>query len=365
VNILPQEIRRMSRKQKLVTLALGAGATGALLLLFDRFARSSPLAPAHRYAVSGTWTDMASKLGISIGRNLDIKTAQRYLNDIASAALTENGVLDAATSDALRKFQTSNGIDATGVIDDETGNALQYFAAATSQSPSLLAAVTLPDATTTTTTATVLGPWAQAVARYPQMGAPFSSVVKMSAEGAKRALNDIMHLGLQLGGGLDAAAQQALKTFQANTSLPVTGLLDPETSNALLYLATVATTATTPARQAPVASRLAATRRGAASPRSPTPPPLTAAVQARLASAPRGAVVDIGHGWVMIGNCACPSGDQACIASCGGHPTAAAGHVTGIQSTTMYDPQNYYGDPKPYWPATNPIDDLVEPRDGN
>jgi len=27
-------------------------------------------------------------------------------------------------------------------------------------------------------------------------------------------------------------------------------------------------------------------------------------------------------------------------------------HV-GLQSTQMYDAQNYYGDPKPYWPASN------------
>ncbi len=276
-SIVPREFQRLSRRDKIVTVVLAAGATGGLLLLLDRFHRSTPRAPAYRYSTRGAWSDLATKLGITIGSSLDVKTAQHYLNQIAGANLKEDGILGSATMRALRNFQAHNGIEQSGVIDDETGNALQYLAAATSKNPAVQKMATLAPSAPSGSRV-----WADAVAKDPRLGAPFDEVVQMSVKGAQRALNDLLHVGLPLSGTIDTATSNALQSFQAMQALPVTGQLDSETSNALLYLATAAATARTVYRQVPA-------------------------------------------------------------------PTA---HV-GLQSTTMYDAKNYYGDPKPYWPASN------------
>lgn len=274
-SIVPREFQRLSRKDKIVTVVLAAGATGGLLLLLDRFHRATPRAPAHRYSTRGAWSDLATKLGITIGSSLDTKTAQRYLNQLTGAHLKEDGILGPSTMQALRNFQGHNGIEQSGVIDDETGNALQYLAAAASKNPALQKMATL-----TPSAPAGSRPWAEAVGKDPRLGAPFDEIVQMSMKGAQRALNDLLHVGLPLSGTLDAPTQNALQSFQSMQALPVTGQLDSETSNALLYLATAAATAHTVYRQVP-ASRV------------------------------------------------------------------------GLQSTQMYDPKNYYGDPKPYWPSSN------------
>jgi peptidoglycan hydrolase-like protein with peptidoglycan-binding domain len=294
-NVIPREFQRLSRKDKIVTVVLAAGATGGLLLLLDRFHRSTPRAPAHRYSTRGAWTDMATKLGITIGSSLDVKSAQHYLNQIANAGLKETGVLDAATSEALRKFQGHNGIEQSGIIDDETGNALQYLAAATSKGAALQKMVTLSPSAPSGSR-----PWADAVAKDPRLGPPFDEVVQMSAKGAQRALNDLMHVGLPLSGTLDAATTSALQSFQSQQGLPVTGQLDSETANALLYLATASASARTVYKPSS----------------TPAPPPYSPYLPPPAPSV---------HGeWAV-----------------------------GLQSTQMYDPKNYYGDPKPYWPASN------------
>lgn len=353
MNIIPKSFQHLSRKEKITTVLLGGAAVGSVMLLLDHFASETPRAYANRYAVRGTWTDMAGKLGITIGADLDIKTAQRYLNQIQNAGLAENGVLDTATSRAIRKFQDGNGIEQSGVIDEETGNALQYFAAATSKSPALQKAVTL-----TTPAASAPAPWANAVAADGRMGPPFTDALPMSVKGAQRALNDLMHFALPLTGIIDQAAQGALATFQAQNGLPATGQLDAETSNALLYLATAAKAAAVPPRH-----RAPATARAQAA----APPPLTAAQKQMLATAPPGAGLDLGQGWIAFalpggGTSACRNDDFACIQQSSGAQghAAAWGPVVGLQSTTMYDPRSYYGDPKPYWPATN-VDYSMEP----
>jgi peptidoglycan hydrolase-like protein with peptidoglycan-binding domain len=366
MNLIPKSFQRLSHKEKVTTVVLGAVAVGGVLLMLDKFARSQPRAYANLYSVRGTWTDMASKLGITIGADLDVKTAQKYLNQIQNAGLDVNGVLDSATSDAIRKFQNGNGISPSGVIDEETGNALQYFYAATSKSPALQNVVTLPDGTTAATTTTTIAlpkPWADAVTKDGRMGPAFTDLLPMSIKGAQKALNDIFGLAMPLTGLIDSAAQGAIKTFQAQQGLPVTGQLDSETSNALLYMASHLTLRGRPARAT------AAAPAGA-------PPALTAAQKRQLAAARAGSALDLGQGWLAIaqaggGVCACKNDDISCIQSCGGAQAHAATGwgpaatawgpaMVGLQSTTMYDPRFYYGDPKPYFPASN-VDFSEEP----
>ena len=246
-SFVPREFARLSRKEQVVTVALGATAIGGILLLMDRFTRSSPRAPMNRYSVRGAWTDIAQKLGITIGSSLDVRTAQHYLNKLANAGLKEDGILGPATIQALKNFQGHNGIDQSGVIDDETGNALQYLSAATSKSDALRQMATLPAQPSASDSRV----WAEAVSKDKRLGPAFDEVVQMSAKGAQRALNDLLHTNLPLTGTIDASTSNAIHAFQSNNGLPTTGQLDSETANALLYLATAAKTARTVYKQVP------------------------------------------------------------------------------------------------------------------
>ncbi len=337
-----------------VEVTLGGVAVAAWAYYFLSKSKRSPQAPASRISVQGVWTDLATKLNIAIGSGLDTQTAQRYLNTIAKAGLKEDGILGPATQKALRNFQAGNGLPQTGVVDEETGNALQYMAAATSKNPQLQKMATVPTGT--------FGPWYQRVSQVPKLGAPFSDNVKMSAKGAQRALNDLMHVGLPMTGVLDFPTVTQVRIFQAWQGMPATGQLDSETANALLYLASssnpayaAVTYALSPMPQA-IPQPQAVTYRSSPMPRPPYagPPPLSASMQARLAQASTSQPVDIGGGWLMFGNCACQKNDVACIASCGGAPQMTAGewddwsdewgdpHAVGVQSTTVYDSQFHY-----------------------
>lgn len=122
------------------TATLGAVALGLGVYFIWKRHRE-----AHGYAVGGVWTDLANKQGIAIGSDLTIREAQRYLNGInnqtspalGGKGLAEDGVAGPKTTAAIKKFQTGNGLPATGSVDNETGNALSYFAAATSKSGAL------------------------------------------------------------------------------------------------------------------------------------------------------------------------------------------------------------------------------------
>jgi peptidoglycan hydrolase-like protein with peptidoglycan-binding domain len=239
---MPKSFKTMKKDERMVaTVLTGAAVAGVALYLHHLSTGRHPASPGAR--VMGFFTDTAKKLGMEIGTAMDVKTAQRYLNSISHAGLQETGSLDPATQAALKAFQHSNGIPETGTIDEETGNALQYMAAATSKSPQLQKMATLPPETQTQTqtqqAASSSGGsfWTQQILSWPGLGKPFSDAMPMAVKSAQRALNDLANASLALSGQLDQATQSAISNFQGEQGLPQTGKLDPETANALVFLA--------------------------------------------------------------------------------------------------------------------------------
>lgn len=255
---LPKSIKRLHGTDRAIALALTGAAIAAGSVFLLRRAQGG-------VRVSGAFMDLTDKLGIS--KEMDVQSAQQYLNHISNAGLTASGNLDDATQEAIKKFQRGNGIDETGQLDDETRAALAYMAAATSKnknvrqmasvSPYLVApavtyspydmnaAAAKPATPVTYTTDPAMtaaaqptqGYFTQMVAQSPQLGAPFTKTLKMSIKGAQRALNDLQNAALHLTGKLDHSTIAALQNFQSEQGLPATGHLNAETANALLYLA--------------------------------------------------------------------------------------------------------------------------------
>lgn len=170
--------------------------------------------------------------------------------------------------------------------------------------------------------------------------------------------------GLAEDGILGNKTSNAIRAFQAGNGLPQTGVIDDETGNALSYFAAATSKSGAMKKYAAVSP---ATIASLQKPVTYTPYAMpVSSVRKPLLSA-----VDIGEGWVMYGNCACKWDDAGCAAHCGGaQPTsappsllesalrstgdvAASGYRadirTGIQSTSMYSPQNYYTDAYGAW----------------
>lgn len=156
--------------------------------------------------------------------------------------------------------------------------------------------------------------------------------------------------GLAEDGILGDKTSKAIRAFQAGNGLEQTGMVDEETGNALSYFVAAVSKSSEMRKFATVTPKTIA---------SITPPPK----KRKLLSA-----IDIGGGWVMYGSCGCKWDDAACAARCGGaQPTSAppsllesalrstgdavasGDYRTGIQSTSMYSPQNYYTDAYGAW----------------
>jgi peptidoglycan hydrolase-like protein with peptidoglycan-binding domain len=175
--------------------------------------------------------------------------------------------------------------------------------------------------------------------------------------------------GLEEDGVLSTETADALQKFQAGNGLSETRVLDQETGSALSYFSAAVSKVPSIKKAAVVSPETIASitpamyaqpvrpRTTYASPLSPRAQPRSRTTRAHK---PLLAARDIGQGWVMYGNCACRWNDAACAARCGGarpslpppslSDTARAGDFrTGIQSTSMYSPQNYYTDSYGAW----------------
>lgn len=179
--------------------------------------------------------------------------------------------------------------------------------------------------------------------------------------------------GIEEDGVLSTETADALQKFQAGNGLSQTRVIDQETGSALAYFSAAVSKVPSVKRAAVVspetfASITPTTYTQPARPRPVTyasplrPRPRTTRAHRLLAAR------DIGQGWVMYGNCACRWNDAACAARCGGsRPTspppsmlestsrftgdtqASGDYRAGIQSTSMYSPQNYYTDAFGAW----------------
>jgi peptidoglycan hydrolase-like protein with peptidoglycan-binding domain len=126
---------RTERDTMITMLALGALGVAAYCVYNKR-------SPLSLFGVRGVWTDLATKQGIAVGTDLSVQEIQGYLNGINNQTppakggngLAVDGILGPKTIAALKKFQAGQGLAQTGRLDEETGNALSYFAAATSKS---------------------------------------------------------------------------------------------------------------------------------------------------------------------------------------------------------------------------------------
>jgi peptidoglycan hydrolase-like protein with peptidoglycan-binding domain len=129
-----------------ITALIFAGVLG--LVWFGR-RKSCPPIPGS-YVTAGVWADLAKITGQQssppwnpAGSDLDVRTAQIYLNRITGSRLREDGILGPKTAAALRSFQTHNGIYPSGKIDVETSGALEYLFFAVSPKPELKAAAAM------------------------------------------------------------------------------------------------------------------------------------------------------------------------------------------------------------------------------
>lgn len=132
-----------------ITALIFAGALG--LVWFGRRKHCPPASGG--YMTAGVWSDLAKITGeqssppwIPAGTDLDVRTAQVYLNRITGSRLRVDGILGPKTAAALRSFQTHNGIYPSGRIDAETSGALEYLYFAVSPRPEFKGAAAMSPA---------------------------------------------------------------------------------------------------------------------------------------------------------------------------------------------------------------------------
>ena len=117
-------------------------ASGASSGLFDAYTRAAVKAFQARYGlgqdgIAGSRTLQALKLRTWLGgrelatesRGTDVRQLQRWLASILGVPLpSADGFFGLSTEEAVREFQASQGLSASGVADDHVFRALSYFA---------------------------------------------------------------------------------------------------------------------------------------------------------------------------------------------------------------------------------------------
>lgn len=154
--------------------------------------------------------------------NQPIKSLQLMLKTIAYAldtipVVNPDGIFDSTTEEAVRAFQQEYALPVTGVVDEETFNAitdihrLAQELLTQAQSP----VVNFPSA----------------LRVVPGQSHPHIFLAQAMFTALSREFPEFIPLSLT--GTLDDATEHDLRLLQANTSQPVTGVLDKTTWNRL------------------------------------------------------------------------------------------------------------------------------------
>ena len=142
-----------------------------------------------------------------------------------------DGVFGAKTATALRSFQTSVGLAATGVVDEATAAALATAVANATAPPTTAPATTAPATTAPATTAPVTS--GAPGATSPLLGLALGA----TGEAVSTLQRTLMQAGVQVRGGADGrfgpSTQSALRTYQRAAGLPTSGVVDDATASAL------------------------------------------------------------------------------------------------------------------------------------
>jgi peptidoglycan hydrolase-like protein with peptidoglycan-binding domain/stage V sporulation protein SpoVS len=188
---------------------------GVAMLLLSRRRACAPVAG---YMTAGVWADLAAQTGrqsrppwIPSGIDLDVKTAQLYLNRLTGSHLAVDGILGPKTSAALRSFQAHNGIAPSGTIDAETSGALEYLFFAASPNPKLKAAAAMSPESIAK-----LGPGPVTYAPYPMP--PLTSYAP--TYGAAPAYPYQGAPGYPAEGGLPGELASVVRYYQALSQMP-------------------------------------------------------------------------------------------------------------------------------------------------
>lgn len=123
-----EEAKRNQYGDLLARSTEGSGVSGGLASL----AQTTPAntSSAKRSALPTGTAEMPQ--GLTVGsRGADVTSLQQNLIDLGYAGFsTPDGIFGTKTNDALKKFQTSYGLESNGIADENTMSALQNAAAA-------------------------------------------------------------------------------------------------------------------------------------------------------------------------------------------------------------------------------------------
>lgn len=161
-----------------------------------------------------------------------------------------DGVFGSRTATAVKSFQTSRKLRATGTIDAGTAALL---AAAAQQVPSSPTTTTTTSTTTpSTTTSTTSTTTTTTTAPPTTTGATGASLVRGNRSAEVKSMQQLLiTVGFVPQGGADgifgAATEAMVRAFQSRSGLPVTGIVDAVTMAALQAAVTAATTNPGPA----------------------------------------------------------------------------------------------------------------------
>jgi peptidoglycan hydrolase-like protein with peptidoglycan-binding domain len=189
-----------------------------------------PPAPTTTTPTTGTIVGLAQGARGELVRQLQQQLAAAKIAGVGPA----DGIFGAKTTTALKAFQTSIGLPATGAVDQATATALAT--AVTQATTTTVPATTVP----ATTVPPTIVPATTAPASNGAQGAtsPLLGLqLGASGDAVKTLQRTLVQAGVQVRGGADGkfglATQGALKQYQQLAGLATSGIVDAPTASAL------------------------------------------------------------------------------------------------------------------------------------